>query len=234
MTARDRQPPALHDQLLDVLGAEIATGVRVPGDRILATEVGERLDASRSTVREAIRVLESMGMVRSRRNVGAVVQPPNAWNPYAPQLIKWRLAGPGRLAVLHSLSELRCAVEPLAASLAAQRASAEHCATLVTAAKGMGAAAHDADGDAYLECDVTFHNTLMEASGNPFLSALRGVVEQVLRGRTRHALMPHVADPQAVHLHQVAAARITEGDTAGAADAMTAIINEADTATQHP
>lgn len=220
-----------HERVLDALGEAIVTGRLAAGERFLASEIAERLQASRSTVREAVRVLEAMGMARSRRNVGVEVLAAERWNPFAPRLIQWRLAAPDRLSFLHALSELRSAVEPLAARLAAQQATAQQCAALVVAAKGMREAASNADGLTYLDHDMRFHDSLLDASHNPLLRGLKGVVAEVLRGRTRHALMPHDADPSAVRLHQAVAARISEGDFRGAEQAMLAIIAEADEAT---
>ena len=70
-----------------------------------------------------MRVLESMGLVAARRRVGITVLPPARWNPFDPDIIRWRLAGPDRLRHLQSLSELRSAIEPLAARLAAAHAT---------------------------------------------------------------------------------------------------------------
>ncbi|HEU0257016.1 MAG TPA: FCD domain-containing protein [Microbacteriaceae bacterium] len=233
MTTEQRRGPsqAQHERILDALGEAIVAGRLAAGERLLAAEIAERYRASRSTVREAVRVLESMGMAQSRRNVGVEILPAERWNSFSPRLIEWRLAAADRLSFLHSLSELRSAIEPLAARLAAQQASAQQCAALVMAAKGMREAASDADGPTYLDHDMRFHETLLESSHNPLLLGLKGVVAEVLRGRTRHALMPHDADPSAVRLHQAVAARVSEGDAAGAEDAMRAIIAEADTAT---
>ncbi|UUL76584.1 hypothetical protein NG819_01890 [Pseudarthrobacter sp. Fe7] len=52
---------------------------------------------SRSVIREATRVLSSMGMLESRRRLGTVVQPEASWNLYDPQVIRWRLASAKRL-----------------------------------------------------------------------------------------------------------------------------------------
>ena len=46
-------------------------------------------------VREAIRVLASIGLVESVKRVGIRVLPQSQWNAYDPTLIRWRLLGPG-------------------------------------------------------------------------------------------------------------------------------------------
>ncbi len=187
---------------------------------------------SRSVVREAVRVLESMGLVAARRRVGITVLPPARWNPFDLDIIRWRLAGPDRLRHLQSLSELRSAIEPLAARLAATHASPEQCGALTSAVIGMSATSRSANAVAYLTHDSEFHRTLLEASGNPMLTGLADVVVEVLAGRTRHALMPSTADPEAIRLHGVVASCVQGGDGPGAELAMREIVAESASAVQ--
>lgn len=223
---------ALHDSVLDEWGMGIVTGAYRPGDRISLDDDVTAQRASRTVGREAVRVLESMGLVTVKRRAGAVVNPPDKWHSYDPRVIRWRLRGPDRVAQLHALSELRAAVEPVAARLAAARATPEQWAKLTEGVMGLVAHQKAADGPAYLAADALFHRTLLEASGNVMFAALGGVVEAVLAGRTRHDLMPAVANPVAVQWHADVAARIQGGDAAGAEQAMRAIVDEADEAVQ--
>ncbi len=57
-------------------------------------ELAQRFEVSRSVMREAVRVLESMHLVESRRRVGVTVLPECEWNVYDPQVIRWRLPAP--------------------------------------------------------------------------------------------------------------------------------------------
>jgi len=155
-----------------------------------AEELEARYGVSRTVVRETIRVLESMGMVSSRRRVGTTVEPRERWNVFDPMVIRWRLAGEGRVEQLRSLSELRAGFEPVAAALAARRATPAHCGELTGAVMEMAVHARSGDLDAYLVADVQFHRTLLRASGNEMFGALDSVVAEVLSGRTRHGLMP--------------------------------------------
>ena len=150
-----------------------------------AEELEARYAVSRTAVRETIRVLESMGMVSSRRRVGTTVEPRERWNVFDPMVIRWRLAGEGRVEQLRSLSELRAGFEPVAAALAARRATPAHCGELTGAVMEMAVHARSGDLDAYLVADVQFHRTLLRASGNEMFGALDSVVAEVLSGRTR-------------------------------------------------
>ncbi|ROS20804.1 GntR family transcriptional regulator [Rathayibacter sp. PhB127] len=226
------EPRSLHEAVLDELGAQIVQGALAPGSAFSADDRAERRGVSRSVMREAVRVLESLGLVVSRRRAGTRVQPPECWNALDPRVIGWSLDGPDRQAQLHRLSQLRLGVEPLAARLAAEHASSEQRAALVAAAGGMSEHARAADREAYLAADTAFHQTLLAASGNPLLAQLGDLVAEVLAGRTRHALMPREADSEAVGLHQAVAAAVAEGDGEAAEAAMRAIVEEADRAVQ--
>ena len=145
---------------------------------------------SRSVAREAIRVLESMGMVASRRRVGITIQPADKWNVFDPRLIRWRLESGDRAAQLLSLSELRRGFEPAAAALAARRADPHQCRIMAAAVSDMVVHGRSGDLESYLLADKVFHRTLLEASGNEMFRALNGVVAEVLTGRTHHGMMP--------------------------------------------
>ncbi|KAA0022593.1 FadR/GntR family transcriptional regulator [Antrihabitans cavernicola] len=220
----------LHDSLVDRVGADIVAG-RIPADtRIVADEMVQQYGVSRTVVREAVRVLESMGLVAVRRRVGITVQPRDSWNPLDPKIIRWQLAGPGRFEQLRALSELRSGIEPVAARLAAEHATAEQCGQLTAAVIGMSSTARAADTDAYLTHDSDFHATLLAASGNPLLRGMSEIVIEVLAGRTRHSLMPHVAEPEAIRLHGVVASAIQSRDGVEAERAMREIVTESATA----
>src|SRR6478672_12374945 len=167
MLARPDEPRQLHDSVVQRWGWDIVSGALPPGSRIVAEDAAEQLGVSRTVVREAVRVLESMGLITVRRRVGITVLSPDHWNPFDPNIIRWRLAGPDRLDHLQYLSELRSAIEPLAARLAATRATPGHCGALTAAVIGMSTTARSANAESYLSHDSEFHRTLLLASGNP-------------------------------------------------------------------
>ncbi|MEC3953138.1 FCD domain-containing protein [Nocardia sp. CDC153] len=220
----------LHESVLDRLGSDIASGAIAPGARISSDEIATRFEVSRTVAREVVRVLESLGMVGVRRRAGITVLDPAHWNALDPKLIRWQLAGPNRFPQLAWLAELRSGIEPLAARLAAANATPDQCATLTAAVMGMSATARAANTAAYLEHDVTFHATLLAASGNPLLAVFAPIVREVLTGRTEHELMPAQANPRALQLHAAIAAAIQGGDAAAAEAAMREIVAESATA----
>ncbi|MFF9455080.1 FadR/GntR family transcriptional regulator [Streptomyces flaveolus] len=191
----------LHGRVLDTLGPAITAGEYPAGSVLRTDEMAQRFEVSRSVMREAVRVLESMHLVESRRRVGVTVLPECEWNVYDPQVIRWRLAGADRPRQLRSLTVLRSAVEPVAAGLAARHATAEQCAELTECALGMVANSRGHKLEGYLFHDVAFHRVILTASGNEMFARLGGVVAEVLAGRTHHDVMFEDPDPAAVTLH---------------------------------
>src|SRR5882757_10147218 len=206
---------ALHDNVLTALGGGIVAGGLKPGQVITLDGVSTTHGVSRSVAREVIRVLESMGMVASRRRVGITIQPPEKWNVFDPRVIRWRLESDDRAAQLVSLSELRRGFEPAAAALAAQRANPHQCRIMAAAVSDMVMHGRSGDLEAYLLADKVFHQTLLEASGNEMFRALNAVVAEVLAGRTHHGMMPHRPNTAAIALHDQVARAIRLRDEEG-------------------
>ncbi|MCX5089176.1 FadR family transcriptional regulator [Streptomyces sp. NBC_00365] len=213
MTTRGR---GLHGHVLECLGPAIAAGEYPPGSVLRTDELAQRFEVSRSVMREAVRVLESMDLVESRRRVGVTVRPKAEWNVFDPQVIRWRLAGADRPHQLRSLTVLRSAVEPIAAGMAARHATAEQCAELTECALGMVANSRGHKLEGYLVHDVAFHRVILNASGNEMFARLGDVVAEVLAGRTHHEVMFEDPDPAAVTLHVQVAEAVREGDAARA------------------
>lgn len=208
----ENQGQGLHAKVLESLGPEITAGEHRPGTVLRTDELAQRFDVSRTVIREAVRVLESMHLVESRRRVGVTVRPADEWNVFDPRVIRWRLAGADRPRQLRSLTVLRCAIEPAAAGLAARHATPRQCAELTEHAMGMVATSRGQQLEAYLVHDTAFHKTLLTASGNEMFARLNDVVTAILTGRTHHHVMFTDPDPAAVTLHVQVAEAIRTGD----------------------
>lgn len=212
--------------MLDTIGLEITCGDLPAGHVLTLDRIQERFGVSRTVARETMRILESMGLVTSRRRVGITVQPRDSWNVFDPRVIWWRLSGSGRDAQLRSLTELRIAIEPLAAGAAARSASAAQRERVVEVAgrmRGLGEAGRLAE---FLELDIAFHRLLLEASGNEMFGALADVVAVVLRGRTQLGLMPHQPVPEALALHEEVARAVASGRAVDAEEGMRELLAE--------
>ena len=106
--------------MVEALGARIVSGQPAPGDALpTEAQLVEEFESSRSTVREAVKVLTAKGLVVARTKAGTVVQPETSWNLLDPDLLAWRYDNEPSVAQLDDLAGLRVALEPEAARLAA-------------------------------------------------------------------------------------------------------------------
>lgn len=216
-----------HDEILAAIGRRIVSGAQPAGSVLTLDSICAAHGVSRTVAREVIRVLESMGLVASRRRVGITIQPRTRWSVFDPRLIRWRLDDSDRAEFLATLSELRRGFEPVAAALAAERANEHQCRILAAAVSDMSVHGRTGDLESYLLADKVFHRTLLEASGNEMFRSLTGVVNEVLAGRTHHGMMPATPNPAAIALHDDVARAIRLRDPEVAEASMRAIIVEA-------
>ncbi|WP_405007454.1 FCD domain-containing protein [Kitasatospora purpeofusca] len=217
----------LPGRLLAELGPAIASGELPEGTVLRAEELEERFGVSRTVVREAVRILEGMRLVASRRRVGITVQPRSDWDVFDPLVIRWRLAGADRSAQLRSLGSLRLAVEPAAAALAARHATDDERRRLSALAVELTMTARAADLAAFLRHDIEFHSTVLRASRNEMFAHLGDTVGAVLTGRTEYHLMPHQPEPYAIRLHREVAEAVCAGEAERAEQAMRTIVEGA-------
>jgi DNA-binding FadR family transcriptional regulator len=224
--ARTRPNPSvgLYVRVLERLGLAICGLELAPGTIMTIDDIEREYGASRSVVREVIRVLESMSLVRSRKRVGVAVLAPSEWNLYDPQVIRWRLASAGRVTQLRSLTELRSAIEPEAAHLAAIHSPLANASDLMGLAGQMWAAGGAGDLEQFLALDTRFHKLVLISSGNEMFGKLGSVVEEVLAGRTHHGLMPERPHEDALQLHVDVASAIQRGAPDAARAAMLSIM----------
>ncbi|GAB3536985.1 FCD domain-containing protein [Arthrobacter tecti] len=216
----------MYSRIIDELGRSVVNGDLAVGERLTIDALQLRFGVSRTVIRDCMRILESMNLVFSKRRVGIVVQPPERWNVYDARVIRWRLEGTSRAQQFRSLTQLRCAVEPLAAAGAARNATAEQRAVVVDLARQMRELGEAGQLEEFLAVDIRFHSVLLLASGNEMFAALEEVVAEVLRGRTQQGLMPSSPREHALATHEAVAAAIAGVDPDAAENAMRELLAE--------
>ncbi|GAA3739334.1 FCD domain-containing protein [Leifsonia bigeumensis] len=214
----------LHARVLERLGLAICGQELTTGSVMKIEDIERQYGASRSVIREAVRVLESMGLVTSRRRVGVLIQAPSEWNLYDPQVIRWRLASRARVTQLRSLTELRTAIEPEAARLAAIRSPLTNASDLMGLSGQLWAAGEAGDQGLFLTLDIQFHSLVLASSGNEMFAKLDSLVGEVLAGRTNYGLMPNHPHEEALQLHVDVASAIQRGAPDAAQSAMLRIM----------
>ena len=163
--------PPTRPSAVDRIAGWIATGRYAPGDSLpTEPDLGGALAVSRTVVREAIKTLAAKGMVVVGPRVGTRVRPRGDWNQFDPDVVRWRLSAGVDDAFVRDLIELRSAVEPAAARLAARAATAADIAAARAALQNMTDAANG-DGD-YVAADLDFHMRLLDATHNQFVAGM--------------------------------------------------------------
>jgi DNA-binding FadR family transcriptional regulator len=186
----------------------------------------ELTSASRGVVREAARVLASLGLLLARQRVGLRVNPSSAWDALTSDVVRWRLESEQRSDQIRELLELRLAVEPAAARSAARRRTAEHSDALLAAVDALVDAVARRDGPAFFAADSAFHALVIAASGNRMFQRLESVLREALRERTPGAPVAWKTAPVDVERHRRLAEAIRAGDADAAQTVMEAIVRE--------
>ena len=198
-----------------ILSGEIRSLTYLPKESELCAEY----NVSRTVIREATKVLESKGLLRSRSRVGTLVLGSSEWNMLDPDLLAWAGSKFHDPRFVQSLMEARCIIEPAAAELAAERAEPHDLARLDDAYQRMCASLpHDAphDVDQCSQADLDFHTALLIATHNHVLIQLATVIRASLRALFELTTHLGSAHKRALHLHGevVEAVRLRRPDKA--------------------
>lgn len=208
----------LADSVLDRVGLEIVDGALAAGHSFTLQDLIDRFQVSRTVARETMRSLEELHLVQARPRIGIRVLGREHWSVFSPKVIAWQLRSRHHDGQLRTLTELRTAVEPVAAMHAATRADADQRARLVELAEALVRLGTTGQGDRqeFLDADIEFHALLLTASGNEMFAALADTVAEVLIGRTNLGLQPAYPETEAMHRHAELARAIAAGDAAAA------------------
>lgn len=169
--------------LLEVLGRAIVTGEYRDRPFPIEADIVKQHGVSRSVTREAVKMLAAKGLLGARPKQGTFLRPEEAWNLFDTDVLRWLLERRSSMTLLRRFSELRIAVEPAAAALAAQYATEDQQAAITAGLERMRSA-EIGDDDA-LEADIAFHVAVLRATNNPFFSQFRDVVATALRTSIR-------------------------------------------------
>lgn len=166
---------------VDLLGRRIVNGAFPEGAVLpFEPELAASLGVGRATVRDAIKVLSGKGLVRTARRYGTRVRPIEEWHLLDPDVVGWHAPGHPRIPRMFAeTTELRCAIEPAAAAMAAERAHDGDVRTLLAAAEAIQPGRGSLQ--AQFEADCRFHRTILDATGNLMMRQMRGVITTVLR-----------------------------------------------------
>ncbi|MDI2129473.1 FadR/GntR family transcriptional regulator [Yinghuangia seranimata] len=213
-----------HEEVLARIEEQIAAGRLKAGDRLPGErQLAESLGVSRASVREALRVLEAMGVLVSTTgrgpDAGAVLtaRPADA----LADVLRLQL---GLAAFsLHDIVETRRVIETWAARSAAAQATPEDVERLRDAVSRM--AGPDLTPDRFNQADADFHLALAEASGNTLIATLMHGLRDAV-GRHAVEAVERLGWPESAELLRTDHHRIVEAVAAGRADKAAQAVDE--------
>ncbi len=172
------------------------------------------LQVSRNALREAVRQLETLGIVTVRHGDGTYVNHVTCNSLVTRALQFFGLGG----TTLFDLVEAREAIEVTAAMLAAERAGTREVEALLGLVKEMGGLL--ASPEEYAEKDFAFHVTVVEASKNHVLVELFSTIQDILMVQLRKIMELYGVTTESYGYHRKVAFAIADKDGEAAGSAM--------------
>ena len=212
--------------IVEALGIAVVTGTYTDTNPFpVEADLCKQYGASRSVLREAVKMLTAKGLLGARPRQGTWVQPEESWNLLDPDVMRWLLERKFSLSLLIEFTQIRLAVEPAAAGLAARMAGPAEKAAIQSTIQRMIAAERGEDDP--LGSDIAFHVAVLRASGNRFYSQLRELIETALRFSIRTTNRYKGVRLASVEDHKRVADAIISGNSEAAESTMRELIREA-------
>ena len=164
------------------IGAEIIQGRYGKGNFPTEAELSIEYKISRNVIREAIKMLTAKGLISSRPRKGITVMPSECWNMFDPDVLIWTLSARPGMDLLREFTQLRMAIEPEAARLAAAN-SMDGMLINSISLSFLAMKKKNISQQEFLEADIQFHSAILSASKNPYFLQMRQFVALALRCR---------------------------------------------------
>jgi DNA-binding FadR family transcriptional regulator len=202
-----------------ILSGEFPIGRPIPAEPALCAS----LHISRTALREALIVLSSKGLIEARQKMGTIVRPRDEWNMLDVDLLTWRVESPEGDDAIAELYELRKLIEPLAASLAASKATRRDHDRLRKAYEDMVMAGDD--GEKVLDPDMRFHRGVIAATGNPLFASIGLTIAAALEVNFKVVKDTPRGHAWALPLHKAVLDAIIDGNPKVARDTMLKVLD---------
>jgi GntR family transcriptional repressor for pyruvate dehydrogenase complex len=201
----------LSEGIIEQVRDLIVSGRLRPGDRLPAErELARTLRVGRSAVREAIRAMESLGIVEARAGEGtfvATLPGSHGRDPITASLFQaW--------SAQRKLFEVRRVLEPGLAALAARRATADQIEKLRTVLDRQEAKIRG--GETGMKEDTAFHFLIAEATGNEVLLRIVDNLMDLLRKTRETSLQQGDRPARSLKQHRAILSAIEARDPAAA------------------
>lgn len=161
----------LSGQVVHEIGLSIMRGDFKPGDTLSSEpELSLQFNVSRPIMREALKILNAKGLIESRPRTGTKVRPRADWNILDPGVIGWMYEVGLDRSFLDALCEVRLMFEPMAARLAAARATDDEIKTIEVCYRRMEEGVNATE--TYIPADLAFHAAICAAAHNEMLQKI--------------------------------------------------------------
>lgn len=223
---RATQVLSTHEQIVRTLAQDILTGRLAPGEKLpLEADLLDRFGVSRTALREGLKTLAAKGFLSVKTRVGTRITDPVHWNYFDREVLTWQVSGGMDAAFRRQLAEVRRAVEPAAAALAAERRTTDDLEAMREAIRRMKAT--DLTEQAFALADLSLHLAIGAASKNAMMRSLASVIETALL--EVFTLSPPTQDAalqaETALAHERIVDCIEKKDGLGAAEAMLFVID---------
>ena len=223
----DRPVRSHTGRVVEHLGLEIVSGRQpqgtlLPGD----SDLIERYGVSRTVLREALKTLSAKGLLQAKARIGTRVRDRSEWNLFDPDVLVWYARIGFAPEFLGHLGEMRLALEPEAAAMAARRRTPEQLETIFMWVERMADPA--IERDSFVRADLGLHLAIADAAGNPFFLSISTLIEVALVAMLTASSPVENAErlARSVMQHRAIADAIKRGDTVAAHDAMAAVVQQ--------
>lgn len=213
-------------RVTEELGRAIVTGENAPDESLpTEAELCERFGVSRTAVREAVKMLAAKGLVSSKPRRGIRVMRAENWNLFDTDVLLWSLDGSPSRAILREFFQLRVAIEPEAAVLAARFGSDDDKAAIAAAIEAMRNAPENSE--TAIAADLDFHVALLYATRNRYFIRLRDFIRTALNVTVHFTTPARNSYSEIVVAHNRVAQAVCNGDVERARLSMRSLIEDA-------
>jgi GntR family transcriptional repressor for pyruvate dehydrogenase complex len=206
----------------------LQNGKLTDGDRILSeNELVGLLNISRASVREGLRALQALDLLESHQGSGRFVKRPTSSGVIRRELLPMLMMS----EAVHEVQDVRVLLEGEIAARAARRAKPEDLSRLRSLI-GQAAASARSGKDIH-KYTWDFHNVLAELGGNPVMSKVLLVMQELIAEGQATLYQPYVSPVAGVAAHRRLLNAVATGDPRVARHAMTEHLEKVDQVVTH-
>ena len=213
----------LCDMIVDDIKKDIISSELKPGDKISGEyDLAKKYEVSRFTVREAMKKLDSTGLITIKHGIGSFVNkitPESFMKPLLPVLVMSNID-------IQEICEARLPLEVQSISLCIDRINDEKLSEMKEIYKKMERALSEKDIDKYNELDIQFHLLLAKASENRVLFEMLSTLQDMLREQLKRDVKVPDSLERSIKRHKLMIEAIENKEKELAKQLMTLHIND--------